>query len=417
MKAASDHIRQAGNDVHASSRAWWCGGSSLATRLPTLLTMRHFRSVFSLFSSSEPSDLCSTSRSSLNVTRASFSPLLSIAEQVNIIMQPSQVIIADASDYGISKLVVTNTPQIQSPLLRRPDVGLLHTVIKALDAPSAVCFALTCKTSTSLVLDATARTRLNGVCPHFIPRQQDTDLPLSTIISYIKNKNAKWKEEHQVDIDYANLMLQLRDWMPQDLWLESDSGKLYTRKQRDEAQWRHCKQYKGHTHLEFVSFDQITGTKKVKKGTPWRICPRWRCQRKNCWPCGFRWTCEKHESQLDEKALRVTGQDECDCPGKGLEGETEPEVYEGGPERWDKFLHEDEDDSARAVEFVEPYDDPQEEMIIEAGWEETASDYLESLAMCKRSRHATRGGSECPHWPYGFEEDACEEGEGNCDIM
>lgn len=343
-------------------------------------------------------------------------------------MQPSQEVIADTCDHGIPKPAVPNTLQIQSPLLRRLDVDLLHTIIKALDAPSAVCFALTCKASNNLVLEVTASQRLHDVCPHFIPRQHETDRPLSTIICYVKNKDAKRKEEHEVDIDYANLMLRLKDWLPKDLWLESDSGNLYTSKQRDEAQWRHCKLYKGHTHLEFVSFDQITGTKKVKKGRPWRICPRDRCQRKICWPCGFRWTCNKHESQLDDKSLRVTGQDECDCPRKGPEGETEPEEWyykgdsyksdgNGGPKRWDKFLHEDEDDSAKVVEFVEPYDDPQEEMIIDADWEETASDYLESLAMCRRSKHATRGGSECPHWPDGFEEDTCEEGEGNCDIM
>ena len=150
---------------------------------------------------SQPCGLISTFRSSFTVTRLTCQYLLCVVKER---------IMATSSDS-----TAVASPLIQFPALRRLSNDLIHTIIKQLDPPSAVCCALACKTGRNLVLEATAKQALKDVCPNFTPRTNSTELPLSTLISQIRIGTIDVIYAHPSDRLHAQLMLQLRNWMPE----------------------------------------------------------------------------------------------------------------------------------------------------------------------------------------------------------
>ena len=195
IKAGNLHLQEGRIEaltcLHVHSHAWWCGGSIPATRLPALLTMRHFRSPSKPRISSELSDLSSTFRSSPTVTKPTSPYLLGTVKQFIMAMS--------------SQRTATALPPV-----RRLSNDILHTIIKTLDPPTAVCCALACKTGRALVLEATAKKTLKEVCPNFTPRTNSTELPLSTLICQSRAGVEDIVYAHSSDRLYTRLMLQLK---------------------------------------------------------------------------------------------------------------------------------------------------------------------------------------------------------------
>ena len=193
--------------------------------------------------------------------------------------------------------------------------------------------------------------------------------------------------------------------MPDSLWMESETGLLYTKKQRDRAQLEHCRRRSGRTHLEFESFDKVTGKALIGRVTTWRKCPRKVCSRKYCWQCIHRWTCCRHASELDAHMLFVTGEDECECPGRSFEGqEDSDDGSDDSPHIPSYGLYQKYDLGQEKEDLRVPNCSIEEEEAVldDPDWEKNASNYMASWKKCEWSTHAEKYGVKCPHWPYGY---------------